>query len=60
MAAATGLTGKMSVQAITKVTDLNIRITMRMESGSHRGTSIQSSDKAEKIDVPLIEKIYYI
>ena len=34
-AAATGWTGKMSVQAATKVTDLSIRITMRMENGSH-------------------------
>ena len=35
MAVATGWTGKMSAQAVTKVTDLSIRIMMRMESGSH-------------------------
>ncbi len=38
MAAATGWTGKMSAQAVTKVTDLNIRITMRMESGNKINT----------------------
>ena len=32
--AATGWTGKMSAQVVTKVTDLNIRIMMKMESGN--------------------------
>lgn len=35
MAAATGWTGKMSAQEGTMVTDLSIRIMMRMKSGSH-------------------------
>ena len=38
MAAATGWTGKMSAQEGTMVTDLSIRIMMRMESGNKINT----------------------
>ena len=38
MAAATGLTGKMSAQATTEVTDSSIRTLMKMESGNKINT----------------------